>query len=318
MKPRGIQSHDLAARIGPRLLELLNCEETEEIMVNPDGRIFQDRLGHGCQLVGQMNPWDLMEPIAYLAGLWNTVVDAENPILETTLPVEAPFHQGRFSASIPPVTQAPSINIRRPAIKVFSLQEYVDAGIMTPRQADSIRLAVGQTRNVLVSGGTKSGKSTLLNTIIGEANSVDPHCRFVTIEDTPELRVNALNKVPLKTTDTKDSTDLLKHTMRRSPGRVITGEVRGREALDLLLAWNSGHPGGAATLHANDPLGALHKLALLVGMHPHSPRNIEKLVALSVEVVIQINRHPSIGRRVDSIMRVERWNGADFDLLEME
>jgi len=176
---------------------------------------------------------------------------------------ELPETGERFEGLIPPVVAAPTFAIRKPAVAIFTLRDYVAAGIMTIEQAEHLRNAVAQRRNVLVAGGTSTGKTTLVNALLAEvANTSD---RVVLIEDTPELQCKAPNLVALRTKDGVASlSDLVRSSLRLRPDRIPVGEVRGAEALDLLKAWGTGHPGGIGTIHAGSALGALRRLEQLV------------------------------------------------------
>ena len=158
---------------------------------------------------------------------------------------------------------APAFAIRKPAVAVFNLDDYVEAGIMLPEQAVLLRQAVEQRRNVLVAGGTSSGKTTLVNALLAEVAKTSD--RVILIEDTRELQCQAQNLVALRTKDSVASlSDLVRSSLRLRPDRIPIGEVRGSEALDLLKAWGTGHPGGIGTIHAGSALGALRRLEQLI------------------------------------------------------
>jgi type IV secretion system protein VirB11 len=169
----------------------------------------------------------------------------------------------RFEGLLPPVVAAPTFAIRKPAVAVFTLNDYVAAGIMTSGQAEALRAAVAARKNILVAGGTSTGKTTLTNALLAEvAKTAD---RVVLIEDTRELQCPAPNLVALRTKDGVVSlSDLVRSSLRLRPDRIPIGEVRGAEALDLLKAWGTGHPGGVGTIHAGSALGALRRLEQLI------------------------------------------------------
>ena len=176
---------------------------------------------------------------------------------------ELPETGERFEGLLPPVVTAPTFAIRKPAVAVFTLADYVAAGIMAQAQADVLRLAVERRKNILVAGGTSTGKTTLTNALLVEVAKTDD--RVVLIEDTRELQCAAPNLVSLRTKDGVASlSDLVKSSLRLRPDRIPIGEVRGSEALDLLKAWGTGHPGGIGTIHANTAIGALRRLEQLV------------------------------------------------------
>ena len=169
----------------------------------------------------------------------------------------------RFEGLLPPVVAAPAFAIRKPAVAVFTLDDYAAAGIMTPAQAAVLSRAVAERRNILVAGGTSTGKTTLTNALLAEvAKTAD---RVVLIEDTRELQCQAPNLVALRTKDGVVSlSDLVRSSLRLRPDRIPIGEVRGAEALDLLKAWGTGHPGGIGTIHAGTGIGALRRLEQLI------------------------------------------------------
>ena len=176
---------------------------------------------------------------------------------------ELPESGERFEGLLPPVVAAPCFAIRRPAVAVFTLDDYVAAGIMSAGQAELLRAAVRERKNILVAGGTSTGKTTLVNALLAEVAKTGD--RVVLIEDTRELQCAAPNLVALRTKDGAASlSDLVRSSLRLRPDRIPIGEVRGAEALDLLKAWGTGHPGGIGTLHAGSAIGALRRLEQLI------------------------------------------------------
>ncbi|MNG06315.1 putative conjugal transfer protein [compost metagenome] len=174
---------------------------------------------------------------------------------------------------------------------------------MTAAQCASIKKAVREHRNILVIGGTGTGKTTLVNAIIDDMVVGFPSERVFIIEDTGEIQCSAANFVQYHTTIEVSMTHLLKTTLRMRPDRILVGEVRGEEALDLLDAWNTGHPGGAATLHANSAAEGLTRLKSLVSRNKSAPAEIEPLIGEAVHVVISIARIPE-GRRIQEILEI--------------
>ena len=229
-------------------------------MLNPDGRLWIDRLSSGLADTGEnISPSDGERIIRVVAHYVGAEVHPGSPRISAELPETGE----RFEGLLPPVVAAPTFAIRKPAVAVFSLEDYVAVGIMTPDQASALRDAVQARKNILVAGGTSTGKTTLTNALLAEvAKTTD---RVVLIEDTRELQCLAPNLVALRTKDGLISlSDLVRSSLRLRPDRIPIGEVRGAEALDLLKAWGTGHPGGIGTIHAGTTLGALRRLEQLV------------------------------------------------------
>ena len=237
--------------------------------------------------------------IKTIAGYHGKEVTRFKPILEGELPLDG----SRFAGQLPPIVSAPTFAIRKKAVAIFTLNQYVKADIMTVQQRDILITAIKTHRNILVIGGTGSGKTTLVNAVINEMVENDPSERVFIIEDTGEIQCAAVNCVQYHTTMEVSMTALLKTTLRMRPNRILVGEVRGPEALDLLMAWNTGHEGGAATLHANNARAGLNRLAMLISMHPDSPKPIEPLIGEAVHVVVHIAR-TNEGRRIQEIIEV--------------
>ncbi|HWM82005.1 MAG TPA: P-type conjugative transfer ATPase TrbB [Pseudolabrys sp.] len=250
----------LRTALGPAIARYLEDPAIVEVMLNPDGRLWVDRLREGLVATDDMLiPADGERIVRLVAHHVGAEVHPGSPRVSAELPETGE----RFEGLLPPVVAAPTFAIRKPAVAVFTLADYVAAGIMTAAQAEVLRLAVERRKNILVAGGTSTGKTTLTNALLAEvAKTAD---RVVLIEDTRELQCAAPNLVALRTKDGVASlSDLVKSSLRLRPDRIPVGEVRGSEALDLLKAWGTGHPGGVGTIHANTALGALRRLEQLV------------------------------------------------------
>ena len=289
----------LRRELGTTVVTALADPDVIEVMLNPDGRLWLETHSQGVQptveRIGRLHAENLLGTVAALLG---TVVNGERPLLEGELP-----DGSRFQGLLPPVSPAPAFVIRKRAHKVYSLSDYVTAGIMEPWQVEVMQQAILARTNIVIAGGTGSGKTTLANALI-RAMALLGHFseRFVIIEDTLELQCSAPNTVQLHTGDAADLTRLVRTTMRLRPDRIIIGEVRGAEALALLKAWNTGHPGGLTTVHANSALGALRRLEALVQEAGVLPR--PELIAEAVGLLVFIVRAPEIGRRVTEIAAV--------------
>src|SRR5579872_5036418 len=250
----------LRTALGPAIAGYLEDPSIVEVMLNPDGRIWIDRLSGGLEDTGhRMAPADAERIVRLVAHHVGAEVHAFAPRVSAELPESGE----RFEGLIPPVVLAPCFAIRRPAVAVFTLDDYVKAGIMSGNQAAKLRSAVRERKNILVAGGTSSGKTTLVNALLAEIAKTGE--RVVLIEDTRELKCAAPNLVALRTKDGAASlSDLVRSALRLRPDRIPIGEVRGAEALDLLKAWGTGHPGGVGTLHAGSAIGALRRLEQLI------------------------------------------------------
>ena len=214
---------------------------------------------------------------------------------------ELPETGERFEGLLPPVVAAPTFAIRKPAVAIFTLDDYVEAGIMSYLQAEALRDGVSCRRNILVAGGTSTGKTTLTNALLAEvAKTTD---RVVLIEDTRELQCAAPNLVALRTKDgVATLSDLVRSSLRLRPDRIPIGEVRGPEALDLLKAWGTGHPGGIGTIHAGTAMGALRRMEQLIQEAVVTvPR---ALVAETIDLIAVLVRDGH-GRRLSELARVE-------------
>ena len=250
----------LRTALGPAISDLLRDPSIVEVMLNPDGRIWVDRLAGGLEDTGEkLTPEDGERIVRLVAHHVGAEVHARSPRVSAELPDSGE----RFEGLLPPVVAAPTFAIRKPAVAVFTLDDYVAAGIMAEAQAAALREAVASRANILVAGGTSTGKTTLTNALLAEvAKTAD---RVVIIEDTRELQCAAPNLVAMRTKDGVASlSDLVRSSLRLRPDRIPIGEVRGSEALDLLKAWGTGHPGGVGTIHAGSALGALRRLEQLI------------------------------------------------------
>ncbi len=250
----------LRTAMGVQIAAWLAAPDVVEVMLNPDGRLWIDRLGAGLTDTGRHLGFEDGERIIRLVAHH---VGAEVHGGSPRVSAELPEGGERFEGLLPPVVAAPTFAIRKPAGQVIRLAAYVSAGVMRQGQADVLRAAVHERRNILIAGGTSSGKTTLVNALLAELDNSDQ--RVVLIEDTAELQCAVANRVTMRSRDGVASlTQLLRSTLRLRPDRIIIGEVRGPEALDLIKAWGTGHPGGVATLHAGSALGALRRLEQLI------------------------------------------------------
>jgi type IV secretion system protein VirB11 len=296
--------------MGAAIAAALADPATIEVLVNPDGRLRLDKLGEGRIDTGEHLASSEVERIIRLvASHLRTEVHAENPVVSGELPETGE----RFEGGLPPVASAPYFAIRKPASKIKTLDDYVSERTMSATQADQLRQAILHRKNVLVAGGTSSGKTTLANALLAEIAKLDE--RVILIEDTRELQCAAADCVALRTVaGTISMGHLVRSTLRLRPDRIIVGEVRGGEALDMLKAWNTGHPGGIATIHANSARTALYRLEQLVQEAVSTvPR---QLIAETVDLIVFIQGRGT-SRRIETIAEVGRL-GADGDYVVTE
>ena len=299
-------------RDASQIVMALQDPETVEIMVNADGRIWQEKLGQKIQHIGNIQAAQAEAVIKTVAGFHGKEINRFNPIIEGEFPVD----NSRFAGQLPPIVASPTFAIRKKAIKIFKLEQYVDSDALSRRHAEVIKNAVREHRNILVIGGTGSGKTTLINAIIHEMVQSDPDERIFILEDTGEIQCQASNFVQYHTTLDVNMTQLLKTTLRMRPDRILVGEVRGPEALDLLDAWNTGHEGGAATLHANDALSGLTRLESLISRNTAAPKEIMPLISDAVDMVVHITRTPS-GRKIQQIIEVQGFKRGNYQIKKL-
>jgi type IV secretion system protein VirB11 len=292
----------LKTAMGPAIAAAMADPLVIEVMVNPDGALRVDRLGTGrCDTGHRLDPAETERIIRLVASHARTEAHGLSPIVSAELPPHGEGAGERFEGLLPPVSTAPCFAIRKPAARVYSLMDYVSDEIMSAETARALSLAVVERRNILVAGGTSSGKTTLANALLAELAARDE--RVILIEDTRELQCPAPDTVALRTRPGVVSmADLVRSTLRLRPDRIIVGEVRGPEALDMLKAWNTGHPGGIATVHANSAALALYRLEQLIQEAVVTvPR---RLIAEGIDLIVFITGRGT-GRRIGSIAAVE-------------
>jgi type IV secretion system protein VirB11 len=304
-------------------------ERTEDIILNPDSAIWVKRMGEGFQRVGTMAPAQAASALSTVAAWRGTVLNHERPILETELPLDG----SRFEAIVAPVVRRPVFAIRLRPRRIFSLEEYQFGGILTDKgdplnrlrrrddfasavrglpHIDIIRAAVSARKNILVVGSTGSGKTTLVNAILDSLAVLSPDDRVISIEDTTELQCSMKNYLDLRAVGNVGMLECLRACMRLKPTRIVVGEVRGAEAHTLLKAWNTGHPGGAATVHANDAVSGLIRLESLVGEATDSPQ--QTLIAEAVDLVVFVDEEAAVpaGRKVREVLLVNGYSNGEY------
>jgi len=302
----------LRQAMGPVLAAALAEPKVVEVMVNPDGRIWIERLGQGRVFSGHvMASADAERILRLVADHMGEVVTRDQPMVSGTLPCTGERFQGVFM----PVAAAPLFTIRKRPSEIFTLQDYLAEGIMTSFQAEVVRTAIGRRANILIAGGTGSGKTTLANAILAEPAFGND--RVLIAEDTPELQCSAQDKIPLLTKrsdPTVTMTDLVHAALRLRPDRIVIGEVRDGSALDMLKAWNTGHPGGLATLHANSAREALSRLEDLIAEVTATVPY--RAIGQAIDLIVFMRR-TSAGIRVESLLEVLGWADGGYDLRPM-
>jgi type IV secretion system protein VirB11 len=319
----------LRRELGEQVLSLLADDRTEDILLNPDSSLWVKRMAEGFRCVGGMAAAQAASALSTIAAWRGTVLNHEHPILETELPLDG----SRFEGIVAPVVRRPVFAIRLRPRRIFSLAEYEAGGILTHkddplnrlrrrhdfasavrglRHIDIIRAAVSAKKNILVVGSTGSGKTTLVNAILDGLATLTPDDRVISIEDTTELQCALKNFLDLRAVGRVGMLDCLRACMRLKPTRIVVGEVRGAEAHTLLKAWNTGHPGGAATVHANDAVSGLIRLESLVAEATSAPQ--QSLIAEAVDLVVFVDEEPAVraGRKVREILLVTGYSNGEY------
>jgi type IV secretion system protein VirB11 len=321
----------LKRELGEMVLNLLADERAEDIVLNPDSSLWVKRMGAGFQRVGSMIPAQAASALNTIAAWKGTVLNHDRPFLETELPVDG----SRFEGITSPVVANPIFAIRLRPRQIFTLDHYEKTGIITRKDdplnraasratfgdeirglshAEIIRAAVKARKNILVVGATGSGKTTLINAILDELARTAPDDRVISIEDTTELQCAVANYVDLRAVGGVSMLDCLRACMRLKPTRIVVGEVRGAEAHVMLKAWNTGHPGGAATVHANDALSGLIRLESLVAEATSAPQ--QPLIAEAIDLVVFVDQEPALeaGRKVREVMVVSGYRDGRYQV----
>jgi type IV secretion system protein VirB11 len=319
----------LRRELGEVVLRALLDERTEDVVLNPDCRLWVKRQGEDFVLAGEMPPAQAQAAIGTIAARKGTVINYDRPFLEAELPLDG----SRFEGIVPPVAAQPVFAIRQRPRRVFTLDEYERDGILSShadpmnraRRRDTfldqvrgrlhsevIRLAVKERKNILVVGSTGSGKTTLVNAILDSLAHIAPNDRVITIEDTMELQCPVQNCVELRAVGSVTMLECLRAALRLKPTRIVVGEVRGAEAHVMLKAWNTGHPGGAATVHANDAISGLLRLESLIAEATAAPQ--QSLIAEAIDLVVFIDEEPALaaGRKVRELLVVTGYDSGRY------
>lgn len=275
----------LHTALGPELLALLQRDDIIELMLNPDGQLWLEAIGQGKFYSGlRIESEQASNIIKFIANQHHCVIDDNNP----ELACELRQFEARFQAWLPPIVKAPVFNIRKLATRIYTLEDYLQRQAIDATQLAVLQRAVLTRQNILIAGGTGSGKTTFANALLHELHqSCD---RILILEDLPELQLTAPDHVHLHSSAEKNLRHLVKGALRMRPDRIIIGEVReGGAALELLKAWNTGHPGGICTIHANSAAAALTRLEdLLLEVISHVP---PRLIQEAIDLVVFMKRN---------------------------
>ena len=292
--------------LGSVIINALKDPFINEIMLNCDETLFAEHKNNGMIKIGTLDPIKAAVIIRTLASLLNKELNSDSPILSG----ELPFDGSRFEGLLPPLVAKPVFSIRKHNALSLPLNALVKSEMLNKEEALFLKEAIANRRTIIVSGRTGCGKTTLVNALLNELSQICPHDRVISIEDTKELKIQIQNKIALFTSQTSDMSVLLKSALRLRPDRLIVGEVRGSEALDLIDAFSTGHSGGFTTLHAGSIEQALKRLTLLISRHEHAPRLIEPTLAEALDLIVQVQRTPS--RHISAIAQVTGFSEGVF------
>jgi P-type conjugative transfer ATPase TrbB len=304
--------HDL----GNKITCLLADKNVNEIMVNPDGKLWIDSSIQGLTQQGELSNTESIAIIDGIAGIHNLVVNHHSPSLEAELPFYKSMRGERFTGQIHPIVTGPSFSIRKKSEIIYTLEDYVETKRLTETQLVILRELIKERKNILVCGGPGSGKTTVTNALIKEAVKNNQNQRFIILEDLPELQCTAPNKVSMLTSVDVNMTALLRAAMRMRPDRILIGEVRGGEALDMLKAWNTGCPGGICTVHANGAVEAVQRITDLA-MEAGLTVPPIKLISHTVDAIISVIRKENEKGFIKEILSLGEYRNDTFQCKKM-
>ncbi len=286
----------IESNLGPEVIAALADESTIEIMLNPDGSLWVERFHTGMARVGGISSEKAYNAIRFIASHLKVETSFERPTVKGELPID----DSRFQGMLPPIVENPSFSIRPRPRRVFTFNDYVEAGNLSLDARAILEEAIFNHKNIVVAGGTGSGKTTFGNAIIEAIARLTPDDRLVIIEDTRELQPKSENVFRLKTSDTVTMNSLLVNSLRLRPDRIVVGEVRDASAQTMINAWNTGHEGGFATLHSNsaeETMGRIEDLILTGFIRPDN----------TYQPAVPVPR--AIGRAVDYVVFMQKATG---------
>lgn len=287
--------------LGEKVLAALSDPDVVEVMLNDDGSLWTEKMGV-MTCVGELSFADGMTILRQVSSALKGELSKENPLVEGELPLDG----SRFEGVAPPVTEFPVFAIRKKATRIYTLDEYVRAGVLKFIQAETLRKAIIGEKNILVIGGTGTGKTTFCNALLHELSILCPRVRMLVLEDTRELQCTLKNKVFLRATEWTSLARISLAVNRLRPDRITVGEVReGGPALALLKLWNTGHPGGLATVHANSAYGGLTRMDQLIQEVSANAQRV--LIGEAVNYAVFLKR-TNAGRRIEEIVEVRGYD----------
>lgn len=293
---------------GPVIMDAVRDPAVIEIMLNPDGKIWTEKYGEDQKCVGELSQAQSRLILSLVASALDETVSARSPVVEGLFPLDG----SRFEGTYPPIVgPCASFSMRKKASRIITLPEYLEQGVITPDVIPLLKEAILARRNIVVVGGTSSGKTTFVKGVIHFLDELCPHDRIVILEDTAELQCKSPNAVFFLTSELAGITmrDLTKVCMRYAPKRIFVGEVRDAAALELLKLWNTGHPGGIGTFHADSATDALERLEELVEEAGAGPK--QKLIGRAIDLIVFMTKTARNTRELREIVRVKGYSKKD-------